>query len=71
MTSGLWGNLGYVPSEVDGELTPEAIIELVYALGAQYRANGAFVMNSKTAGRVRKLTDADGRFFVVGRSGGG
>jgi HK97 family phage major capsid protein len=58
-----WGNLGYVPSEVDGEVTPEAIIELVYALGAQYRANGAFVMNSKTAGRVRKLTDADGRFL--------
>jgi HK97 family phage major capsid protein len=58
-----WGNLGYVPSEVDGEVTPDAIIELVYALGAQYRANGAFVMNSKTAGRVRKLTDADGRFL--------
>ena len=58
-----WGNLGYVPTEVDGDLTPDAIIELVYALGAQYRANGAFVMNSKTAGRVRKLTDADGRFL--------
>ena len=58
-----WGNLGYVPTEVDGDLTPDAIIELVYALGAQYCANGAFVMNSKTAGRVRKLTDADGRFL--------
>ncbi|KIN60745.1 Major capsid protein, HK97 family protein [Sulfitobacter noctilucae] len=58
-----WGNLGYVPTEIDGEVTPDAIIELVYALGAQYRANGAFVMNSKTAGRVRKLTDADGRFL--------
>ena len=58
-----WGNLGYVPTEVDGDLTPDAIIELVYALGAQYRANGAFVMNSKTAGRVRKLTDADARFL--------
>ncbi|WP_386626982.1 phage major capsid protein [Sulfitobacter geojensis] len=58
-----WGNLGYVPTEVDGEVTPDAIVELVYSLGAQYRANGAFVMNSKTAGRVRKLTDADGRFL--------
>ncbi|MCX7560080.1 phage major capsid protein [Sulfitobacter sp. F26204] len=58
-----WGNLGYVPTEVDGEVTPDAIIELVYALGAQYRANGAFVMNSKTAGLVRKLTDGDGRFL--------
>jgi HK97 family phage major capsid protein len=58
-----WGNLGYVPSEVDGELTADAIVDLVYALGAQYRANGAFVMNSKVAGRLRKLTDSDGRFL--------
>ncbi|MDF3413439.1 phage major capsid protein [Sulfitobacter sp. M57] len=58
-----WGNLGYVPSEVDAEVTAEAIVDLVYALGAQYRANGAFVMNSKVAGLVRKLTDADGRFL--------
>ncbi|MEP5730951.1 MAG: phage major capsid protein [Sulfitobacter sp.] len=58
-----WGNLGYVPTEVDGDVTAEAIIDLVYALGAQYRANGAFVMNSKVAGLVRKLTDGDGRFL--------
>lgn len=58
-----WGTLGYVPSAVDGDVTPEAIIELVYALGAQYRANGAFVMNSKTTALVRKLKDADGRFM--------
>lgn len=58
-----WGNLGYVPTGIDGDLSPEAIIDLVYALSAQYRANGAFVMNSKTAGYVRKLKDADGRFM--------
>jgi len=58
-----WGNLGYVPTGVDGDVTAEAIVDLVYALGAQYRANGAFVMNSKTAGVVRKLKDADGRFM--------
>ncbi len=58
-----WGNLGYVPSGVDGDVTAEAIVDLVYGLGAQYRANGAFVMNSKTAGIVRKLKDADGRFM--------
>ncbi|QFT59650.1 Phage capsid family protein [Sulfitobacter sp. THAF37] len=58
-----WGNLGYVPSGVDGEVTADAIIELVYALGAQYRANGSFVMNSKTTALVRKLKDADGRFL--------
>jgi HK97 family phage major capsid protein len=59
----VWGNLGYVPTGLDGDVTPEAIVDLVYALGAQYRANGSFVMNSKTAGLVRKLKDADGRFM--------
>ena len=58
-----WGNLGYVPTGVDGFVTAEAIIELVYALGASYRANASFVMNSKTAGLVRKLKDNDGRFL--------
>jgi HK97 family phage major capsid protein len=59
-----WGNLGYVPTGVDGDFGGgEAIIDLVYALGAQYRAGGTFVMNSRTAGAVRKLKDADGRFL--------
>lgn len=59
-----WGNLGYVASGVDGELgTADKIVDLVYALGAQYRANATFVMNSKVAGQVRKLKDADGRFL--------
>ncbi|WP_417247692.1 phage major capsid protein [Celeribacter sp.] len=62
-----WGSLGYVATGTDGgfdALNPaDAIVELVYALGAQYRANGTFVMNSKTAGQVRKLKDADGRFL--------
>jgi HK97 family phage major capsid protein len=58
-----WGELGYVPSGQDGSVTADGIVELVYALGAQYRANATFVMNSKTAGAVRKLKDADGRFL--------
>ena len=41
----------------------DAIVDLVYSLGARYRVNGAFVMNSKTAGSVRKMKDADGRFL--------
>ncbi len=58
-----WGNIGYIASGVDGDVGPgDAIVDLVYALGAQYRANATFVMNSKTAGLVRKLKDADGRF---------
>ena len=62
-----WGNIGYVASGVDGDFpsagAADKIVDLVYALGARYRANAAFVMNSKTAGAVRKMKDADGRFL--------
>jgi HK97 family phage major capsid protein len=62
-----WGSLGYVPTGTDGDFSAadpaDAIVDLVYALGARYRANGTFVMNSKTAGAVRKMKDADGRFL--------
>jgi HK97 family phage major capsid protein len=61
------GQIGYVPTGVDGAFTTEdagdAIVDLVYALPARYRANGAFVMNSKTTSIVRKLKDGDGRFL--------
>ncbi|MFV0301862.1 MAG: phage major capsid protein [Paracoccus sp. (in: a-proteobacteria)] len=53
------GNLGGF-AETD---PADRLIDLVYALGAEYRANASFVMNSKTAAVVRKLKDADGRFL--------
>ncbi|SEW04301.1 phage major capsid protein, HK97 family [Cognatiyoonia koreensis] len=60
----VWGNLGYVPTGVSGDLGgAEKIIDLVYALGAQYRAGATFVMNSRTVGAVRQLKDSDGRFL--------
>jgi len=59
-----WGNLGYVPSGVAAAINNvDPIIDLIYALGASYRAGATFVMNSKTAGALRKLKDADGRFL--------
>lgn len=58
-----WGELGYMPTGADGVVTAEGIVDVIYALGAEYRANATFVMNSKTAGQVRKLKDADGRFL--------
>ncbi|WP_010138004.1 phage major capsid protein [Oceanicola sp. S124] len=62
-----WDSLGYIATGTDGDFDPndpaDAIVDLVYALGARYRANGTFVMNSKTAGAVRKLKDLDGRFL--------
>ena len=65
-----WGNLGYVATGTAGDFEStnpaDAIVDLVYALGARYRANATFVMNSKTAGAVRKMKDADGRFLWSG-----
>jgi HK97 family phage major capsid protein len=62
-----WGNIGYVATGTSGGFDlndpADAVVELVYALGAEYRANAAFVMNSKTAGEVRKMKDAQGRFL--------
>lgn len=62
-----WGSVGYVPTGSDGDFnssdSADAIVDLVYSLGARYRANATFVMNSKTAGAVRKMKDADGRFL--------
>ena len=62
-----WGNLGYIPSGAAGAFAAtnpaDRIVDLVYALDAPYRANAVFVMNSKTAGTVRKMKDGDGRFL--------
>ena len=59
-----WGSLGYVATGVEGDFgAADALVDLVYALGAEYRANAVFVMNSKTAGRIRKMKDNDGRFL--------
>lgn len=62
-----WGSLGYVATGAAADFATsnasDCIVNLVYALTAEYRANGTFVMNSKTAGAVRKMKDADGRFM--------
>ncbi len=62
-----WGSLGYIPTGAAADFATtnavDCIISLVYALGADYRANATFIMNSKTAGAVRKMKDADGRFM--------
>ncbi|MDJ0627303.1 MAG: phage major capsid protein [Rhodobacter sp.] len=62
-----WGELGHVLTGTAGDFDAanpgDAIVDLVYSLDAPYRANASFVMNSKTAGAVRKLKDTDGRFL--------
>jgi HK97 family phage major capsid protein len=62
-----WGNLGYIPTGAASDFAAtnpiDCLISLVYALSADYRANASFVMNSKTAGAVRKIKDTEGRFM--------
>ena len=64
-----WGDqcLGYISTGADGDFASDdpaaAIVDLVYALGAQYNANATFVMNTKTAGVVSELQDTEGRFL--------
>ncbi|MDM7462990.1 MAG: phage major capsid protein [Tepidimonas taiwanensis] len=60
-------DIGYIPTGAAGDFRSgapaDALVDLVYALPSHYRANAHFLMNSKTAGAVRKLQDADGRFL--------
>ncbi|EAR51083.1 major capsid protein, HK97 family protein [Oceanicola granulosus HTCC2516] len=62
-----WGSIGTIPTGSDGAFSTNdsgnAMINLVYAVSAEYRAGGSFVMNSRTASEVRKLKDSDGRFL--------
>lgn len=47
------------PAAIDGD----SIIDLVYTLNSRYRANATFVMNSATAGAVRKLKDTTNQYL--------
>ena len=62
-----WGKLGYVPSGANGAFATanpqDALVDLVYALKASYRANAHWVMNRTTQGEIRKFKDADGNYL--------
>ncbi|WP_412505325.1 phage major capsid protein [Roseovarius sp. SYSU LYC5161] len=58
LASGTTDTLGANASDIQ-----DLLVNLVYDLKAQYRQAGRWVMNSATAGVVRKLKDADGRML--------
>lgn len=62
-----WGELGYIASGGAGAFASEdpadALLDLVYAPRAPYRANGRFVMNRSTVSAVRKFKDTDGDYI--------
>lgn len=64
-----WGSIGYVTTGASGAFatastsvnSADSLITLQHALKAKYRVGATWLMNSATAGVVRKLKDADGR----------
>ena len=59
-----WGNIGFIASANAATITnTDPLVDMVYALGSEYRAGASWVMNSRTAGTIRKLKDADGRYL--------
>ncbi len=62
-----WGNLGHVPTGVDGAFpvadASDVLIDTIYALKAGYRQNAHWVMNRKTQAEIRKLKDVDGNYL--------
>jgi len=41
----------------------DSLIDLIYAPEARFRPNGHFVMNRRTAARIRKFKDGDGNYI--------
>ncbi len=62
-----WGDIGYIASGAAGAFPgsnpSDVLIDLIYALKAGYRQNGAFVMNRKTQAAIRKFKDENGIYL--------
>jgi HK97 family phage major capsid protein len=62
-----WDKIGYVATGETGGFDPDNpsdnLIDLIYALKAEYRANAHWVMNRATQAAIRKIKDADGNYI--------
>ncbi|MGL4635988.1 MAG: phage major capsid protein [Beijerinckiaceae bacterium] len=62
-----WGNMGYLATGVAGGFAAanpsDVLVDLIYALKAGYRQNGAFVMNRTTQATIRRFRDAQGNYL--------
>jgi HK97 family phage major capsid protein len=66
-SSHAWDKIGFTLSGAAGAFASsdpaDKLIDLVYSLKSQFRANARFVMNRRTVSGVRKLKDADGNYL--------
>jgi HK97 family phage major capsid protein len=62
-----WDKIGFILSGGAGAFAAsnpaDKLIDLVYALKSQFRANARFVMNRRTVSAVRKLKDTEGNYL--------
>ena len=62
-----WDNIGYVATGTDGAFDTtnpsDDLIDFIYALKSEYRANAHWVMNRATQATIRKFKDADGNYL--------
>ena len=62
-----WGEVGYIATGTDGGFDAsdpvDALLDLVYAPRAAYRAKGRFVMNRSSVSAIRRFKDADGNYL--------
>ncbi len=62
-----FGTLEHLATGVDGDFPAsdpsDILLDLVYGLSAEYRANARFLMNAATLNRVRKFKDVDGDYL--------
>lgn len=66
------GTLGITVSGSAGAVTVDQLIQIAYDLGAPYRQNATWLMNSQTAAQIAKLKDGEGNLiwresFIVGQ----
>jgi len=59
------GASGAFPTSSTSVNPADVLVDVTYALKAQYRAGAVWLMNRLTAARVRKLKDAEGRHVWV------
>lgn len=66
------GEIQLTPSGAAAAIQADALVDLKYALGAPYRQNAVWLMNSTTAALIAKLKDGQGNYlwreaFMVGQ----
>ncbi|ESQ79483.1 phage major capsid protein [Asticcacaulis sp. YBE204] len=65
--SATWGQIGHIVSGAAADFASsgpvDALIDLTYATEAKYRPNAHFVMNRRTAAKIRKFKGSDGQYI--------